>query len=163
MKKQIDTSMEGFTLIELIMVIIIMAIVAVMVMPRWTATSLTFEYQSRRVLEDIRYAQGLSVNSGQRYRFVKTSSTTYQVLNEAGSAVLLPSGETSVTLTDGVTLGSFTNLPNNLVAFDSLGIPYTTDTYPGTALASTAVIPLSSGSNTHSIQISPETGYGSLL
>lgn len=158
---QSNRTTSGFTLFELILVITIISIVSVVVVPKWHGTSLRSEYEIRRVLNDIRYVQAMSMLTGQHYRFVRTSSTTYQLLNEAGSAIILPSGGTTITLSTGVSFGTFTNLPNNLVAFDSLGAPQTTSGVPGTALASAAVIPLVNGS-TGNITISPQTGYGAL-
>ena len=153
---------KGFTLIELIFVILLLSIIGIVLLPQWTASSLSLEFEARRVLSDIRYVQALSMMSGQRYRFVKLSSTSYQLTNESGTAVLLPSGVTQITLPTGMTIGSLSNLPNNLVAFDSQGSPYVNTTLPGTALSSTAIIPLSMGSQTRSIQITSETGYGAL-
>ena len=151
---------RGFTAIEVIFILLVIGILAITITPNWTATSMGLQFEALRVLQDIRYTQALSVTSGQRYRWVRTSSTTYQVLNEAGTAILLPSGVTTLTLSGDVILGTLTNLPNNLIAFDSQGTPYTTSSYPGTALVATASIPLVSGSQIQTIQISPETGYG---
>lgn len=155
-------SRQGFTLIELIFVVLVIGIIGVMVLPTWTSTSFNLEHEARRVLDDVRYAQALSITSGQRYRWVKVSSTTYQLTNEAGTAVLLPSGSNQLILTSGVTIGTLTNLPNSLIAFNSQGIPYTDSSYPGTALSSAASIPITAGSQTRTIQISPQTGYGIL-
>lgn len=153
---------KGFTLIELIFVIAIIAIASVVVVPRWNASSQRLEYEARRVLNDVRYAQAMSMLTGQRYRFVRASSTSYQITDEDGVAVLLPRGSSTMVLTSGVTFGTFSNLPSNLVVFNSLGVPYTTTAIPGAALASTASIPLVSGSQTRTINISPETGFAVL-
>lgn len=153
---------SGFSVLELILVIAIMGILAFVAIPRWSHNKILVEFEARRVLNDIRFAQAMSMASGQRYRWVRTSSTSYQITNEAGSAVMMPSGGTSLTLTSGVSFGSFTNLPSNLVAFDSRGRPYTTSTYPGTALASSATIPLTGAGQTATITITPTTGYGAL-
>ena len=118
--------------------------------------------EERRILNDIRYTQALSMATGQRYRWVRTSATTYQIINSAGTALILPSGSTQATLTSNVSFGAFTNLPNNLIAFDSTGTPYTDTGSPGTPLAATAIIPAVIGSNTRSIQVTPSTGYGAL-
>jgi len=157
------TSQQGFSLLELVLVIVIIGIISINVTPNWTASSLGLEFEARRVLYDVRYAQVLSMTSGQRYRWVKTSSTSFSILNEAGTAIRLPTGGTVVTLTNGVTIGSLTNLPNSFVAFNTQGIPYTDSSIPGTALASTASIPLSLHGVTRTVQISPQTGYGALI
>lgn len=152
----------GFTMVELVLVVLIIGALSVAVMPKWTATGMGLNYEARRVLNDLRYAQALSITTGQRYRWVKVSATTYQILNEAGTAMVLPSGTTTLTMAGGVTMGSLTNLPNNLVAFDALGAPYVTSTLPGTALAATASIPLSAGGITRTVTITASTGYGAL-
>lgn len=146
----------GFTLIELIIVIIVISIIAVAAFPKWPGLTINLGGQTNQIADDIRYAQALSMTTGQRYRWVRVSTTTYQVLNAAGSAIPLGLGNTTVTLNNGMSFGTLTNLPNNLIAFDGLGTPYT-DT-GSTLLASTATIPITAGSNTMTISISPETG-----
>lgn len=153
---------QGFTLIELIFVILIIGILAVVAVPDWTGSSMGVQYEARRLLNDIRYTQMMSMATGERYRWVRVSSTSYSITNEAGTAIVLPSGGTVMVFTSGVSIGTITNLPNNLVAFDSQGIPYTTSTIPGTALASNATIPLTSAGGTRTVFITPTTGYGDL-
>lgn len=156
-------SSQGFTVLELVLVIVIIGVIlAVTVTPNWTGTSLRIEFEARRVLNDIRYAQAMSMASGQRYRWVRTSATSYQITDEAGSPIMLANGGTTLTLSGDVSLGSFTNLPNNLVAFDSRGTPYTDSSYPGTALGANAVIPVTNGSETHNVLVAPTTGYGAV-
>lgn len=150
---------RGFTLVELVFIILIIGILAVSVMPKWSGTSLGVQFEARRLLNDLRYTQALSVTTGQRYRWVKTGSNTYSILDESGSAITLPSGTTTLTFSSGVSFGALTNLPGSLVAFNSQGIPYITSGTPGTALASTASIVVSNGTQSSTVQITPETGY----
>lgn len=152
----------GFTLLELVLVILVIGVISFTITPTRLETPIRLQYEAQRVLSDIRYAQALSMASGQRYRFVRASTTTYQLLNEAGIAITLPNGSTTLTLSSGVSFGTLTNLPSNLVAFDSFGIPYTTSSYPGTALASAATIPLTNGTQTSIITITETTGYGAI-
>lgn len=153
---------HGFTLIELILVIIITSILAVGVYISWPAVTIDLEAQAQQIANDIRYAQMLSMSKGERYRFVRISSTSYQITNGSGSAILLPTGSTAATLYTGITFDAFTQLPNNLIAFDGKGIPYVDTGSPGTALSSTATIPITSNGETRTISITPNTGYASL-
>ena len=73
----------------------------------------------------------------------------------------MATGGTTQTLSSGLSFASLTNLPNNLIFFDTDGTPYV-NAAGTTALTSTAVIPITSGSSTANIQILPQTGYGAL-
>ena len=149
---------KGFTLIELVTVIVVIGILAVFASVSSPLSTFTLDSQAQQLASDIRYAQSLSMTSGQRYRWVKLSATSYQVVNAAGTAVTLPSGTTTITLYSGISFGTLTNLPNNLVAFDGRGIPYTTTGSPGTALATTATIPLTTTGETKTLSVTAQTG-----
>ncbi|HVE44661.1 MAG TPA: GspH/FimT family pseudopilin [Gammaproteobacteria bacterium] len=157
-KTSLQFATAGFTLLEIIIVIIVMAIIGVVAMPQWQHVTINVNYEARRLLNDIRYTQALSMNGGQRYRWVKLSATSYQILNQAGTAIVLPSGGTQLTLTSGISFGALTNLPNNLVVFDSFGTPYIDTAIPGTTLGSTGSITLTGGGQSRTIQITPQTG-----
>ena len=148
---------QGFTLIELIITLIIMSLLAVSAYIAWP-TAINLPAEAFHIVSDIRYTETLSMTKNQRYRFVKISTTTYQILNSSGTPVTFPSGSTTMTLNSGITFGTFTNLPNNLIAFDGKGTPYIDTGSPGTALATTATIPLTASGQTKTISISPETG-----
>lgn len=150
---------QGFSLIELIMVIIVISILAVVPFISMPGPGLNLDAQGQKLANDIRYAQSFSMTKGQRYRLVITTGTSsYQILNTAGTAVRFASGNTTTTLNSGISFGTLTNLPNSLIAFDGEGIPYTTTGSPGTALAANATIPLQSSSSTTNVIITPITG-----
>lgn len=150
--------MEGFSLVELIIVMLTLSIIAVFVAPRWVGTTPTLYTQNQQLLSDIHYTQNLSMISGKRFRLNLITPNSYSITDISGTAVPNPStGANSVTLAPGVNFGTFTNLPSSLIAFDERGIPYTNATAT-TALISTAVIVLTSGGVNRSIQITPETG-----
>lgn len=151
---------HGFTMIELIIVMLLIVILSVVVFPRYTTPVLNLNAEVQAVLNDIRYTQGLSMTTGQRYRWVRVSATSYQITNQSGTPITMPSGGTQVTLGGGVSFGAFSNLPNNLIAFDSAGVPYTDTGTPGTPLSVTGIVNLTSTAGSSNIQIVPTTGYG---
>ena len=154
----IVNKVNGFTLIEVVFIIIAIGILAVYPLIKWPGTSINLDGQAESLASDIRYAQSLSMTKGNRYQFIKTSSNTYQVTTSAGTPMVLGQGSTTVTLNTGITFGTFVNIPNNLIAFDGTGAPYTDNGSPPTALSATANIPITAGGNTKTIVIAPQTG-----
>ncbi len=149
---------QGFTLLEAIIVVAIVATLAVFVTSSWQGNNIALVTVANQVGGDIRYTQALSMSSGQRYRLVITSSTSYQILNASGAAIVMPMGGTSTTLAGGISFGTLSNLPNRLIAFDTQGAPYVDSSSPGTALTAIASIPVISSTQTRTVSISPNTG-----
>lgn len=147
---------QGFTLIELVCVIIILSILNVGIFISWPRTQINVGAQAQQIANDIRFTQSLSMTKGQEYRWVITSSNTYQILNSSGAAVLNPMGSTTTTLNNDLSFGTLTNLPQSMLVFNEDGTPYT-DT-SGTALSTTASIPITGGGNTATISVTPQTG-----
>jgi len=148
----------GFTLIELVIVIVLLGILSTGIYFNWPGATINLGGQVNQLADDLRYTQSLSMTTGSRYRLVKTSATTYQIVNSAGTAIKLALGNTTMTLNSGITFGTLTNLPNNLVTFDGLGVPYSDTATPGTQLASSGTITLTAGSESRSVSITPQTG-----
>lgn len=144
--------LNGFTIIELITVILLLSILSAVAFVMWPGDQINLDAQAKAVAADIRYAQNLSMTRGVRYEFLRVSTTTYQISTVGGADV------TSRTLGNRISFGTFTNLPNNLVAFDGRGAPYTDTATPGTALSSAATITLTGGGATRTITITPGTG-----
>lgn len=155
--------MRGFTVIELVAVILIIAVLAVSLAPRAASrASLTLSARAKQLASDIRYVQTLSMTNGQRYCFKLTPSSPYSgyTLTTASSGCV-----TTVThpgnLTQPVSVCTSTNcviaplLPNGYVQFDGLGQPYSA---PTVALGSTAVITLTEDGISQTVTISPTTG-----
>ncbi len=141
------------------MVMIVMAILAIVPFFNWPAASISLDGQAQQLANDIRYTQSLAMTQAERYRIVITTGTSsYQILNSTGTAIRFASGNTSVTLSTGISFGTLTNLPSNLIAFDGEGTPYTNTSIPGTALSANATIPLQSSGSTKTVVITPLTG-----
>src|SRR5687767_8595075 len=124
--------MKGFTLMELIIVLSIIGILATTVVLKWPTGSINPAIQAAQLANDIQYTQALAMNKGERFYLISLTNTTYAIRNSAGTTVTLGMGNTIVTLNAGITFGSFSGLPNNLIAFDSSGTPYTDTASPGT-------------------------------
>ena len=154
------TDIQGFTLIELIIVIVIGSILAVYAMFHWPTPALNIDAQAQQFANDIRYTRSSSMSKGERYRIIKLSSSSYTITNNAGTSITFPSGQTIVTFPAGITFGAWNNLPNNLIAFDSKGVPYTDALTPGTTFntATTYSITLVGGGVTKTVTVSPTTG-----
>jgi prepilin-type N-terminal cleavage/methylation domain-containing protein len=152
---------SGFTLIELVVTLVVVSLLALFVSTNTTLYQLqgiNASAAAEQIANDIRYTQALAMTKGQRFYWTKISSTSYQINSAAGTAALLSGGTTTVTLTGGASLGTLSNLPNSLVAFDGTGTPYTTSSSPGTVLSAQASIPVTSAGETRTVVITPGTG-----
>jgi len=149
---------EGFTLIELIIVMVVMLVIAaVSYSSRGPSSSININAQADLMASDIRYTQMLSMTRGERYR-LKYFTNSYQILNSSNLPILMPSGRTLTKLVQGISLSG--SLPNNLIVFDTNGVPYTYNP-PETALfgVNPATITLTSVDGlTRIISIYPGTG-----
>jgi MSHA pilin protein MshC len=143
----------GFTLIELIMTIIIVGIVAVVAIPRFTNSSV---FQARgfadQVQAALRYAQKTAIaqrrNVCAAFTLPAPSTVTLTIANAGGAAspcvqnLDLPTGGNTITAPTGI---AFAALPTDF-SFDALGSPSTGQTINITDV-------------TNGITIEAETGY----
>jgi type II secretory pathway pseudopilin PulG len=149
--------MQGFTLVELILVIIFVAILAIGAMARSPHTTLTLAAQADQLASDIRAAQSLSMTRGQRvclnltaasYRLTNTNCTVTIAHPVTGLAAPIALG-TNIT-------AALTNLPNSYVEFDGRGQPFS---LAGTTLlGAQGVVTLSANGQSRTVNITPQTG-----
>ena len=123
---------KGFTLVELVMVLVLIGIIAVVVTPKLGSVSSTkAPALADKLRADIRYAQNLAMTTSQRHRvYINTAPGPtpdgYAVVNVAtGLVVQDPAGgNLSVVLNAGDYAG-ITVSPNAVIEFNSLGSPTT--------------------------------------
>ena len=144
----------GFTLIEVVVVIVILGIISVYATPKSVSTAeITLPSQAQKLASDIRHTQVLATSWGKSLRLSITtgSNGTYSVsCVTSGSSpcdispVVNPSGGSfSVSLQKNVVLGG-----TSTVDFNSLGQPSAAATYT-----------LTTGSSTITVSVAALTGF----
>ena len=154
----------GFTMVELIVVIMILSILSVVVAMRWNAPSSTVPYQAELAARNLRHAQILAMNLGQTLQVQIVSPTNYRVRCAVASitppcngaaAIADPASNTGtfdVTLASGITLTGPATLN-----FDRLGRPV--NPASGTLTTAANAYTFSTGSLTYSARVNPITGF----
>ena len=147
MVKNSDNS-NGFTIIEIISVLIIIGILSAVVISRMTSTDVyNVISESETLKTQLRHAQIRAMSHSESWGISMTGSS--YTLNKNGSTapVNLPNeNSASHTLTNGVTITT----GNQVIAFDDLGSPGNADIN---------IILSKQGNNSRTITITRKTGF----
>ena len=154
---------KGFTLIELVMIIVILGIITVTVLVSGTAKGpIRLEAACQRLATDLRYMQqmaiaeqvrfGISFDTSDESYFgyrvnTSTKATDPQTQNdlEVEFDEMRELNEIVITSTDF----------SDAAEFDSIGTPYDGN---GVALSNEGIVTLSDGTNSKTVRIEPATG-----
>ncbi|MBU0769584.1 MAG: prepilin-type N-terminal cleavage/methylation domain-containing protein [Proteobacteria bacterium] len=151
---------QGFSLFELIAVLLIISVVSIVVVSRWAGSANVLIGQIDIIKAHLRYAQSkaMSTSSNWYVHFeISPSPGQYTLYNSAGVKQYFPRElkkeyEYSVDLKQGITLDADT-----YILFDRLGRPYLNNTgADGTQLTEVKTIVSASVGN---VEIRPETGF----
>lgn len=147
----------GFTMIEMVVVLIVMAIVATFILAGATPGSNTLIVQAEVLKSHLRYAQIRAMNDTAPWGIHIPDAGSYRLYRNNALATSLLPGETAQThtLPTGITV---TVGVGTTFSFNEWGTPVNTGS-PPVPIASTQTITLSQGSTTNSINITQNTGY----
>ncbi len=142
----------GFTLTELVMVLILIGVLAAGAALRAGFGDVTVSAQARQVARDLRHAQLLAMSEGRTLRF-ESLGTSYRVTDTVSPVIDPATGaDFVVNLEDGARLSAGT------LDFDSLGRPVS----GGSLVAGVSSFTLSGASQSARIDIQPVTGFASV-
>ncbi len=155
----------GFTLVELTVMIVIIALVAAVAVPRLAnITGVKASATARKLQSDVAYTQNLAMSQNQRFRIVFPSATSYEVRDSTGALATNPDGAGgfAVTTDTGITLSWNLNgsaVVNRGIEFDGLGRPYLyAGVTPSTTALASGTITVTGGDTAQTVTVQPETG-----
>jgi prepilin-type N-terminal cleavage/methylation domain-containing protein len=147
---------SGFTIIEIIAVLIVMGIITAFAVGRVADNKPELIAQKEVLKVHLRYAQSRAMNSNDNYGIESNGNTYWLFRVSGGNRVNLPSEQANHI--DLAALGLSLSMPDgSIISFDSKGIPYTA--YSGSQQMSDRTLTLSSGSDNESITITKNTGF----
>ena len=118
---------KGFTLLELIIVMVLLAIISLVIQMRMpTTSSFSISYIAEQLRRDIRYTQTLATSLNSSYTLA-TTTNSYSI------SPAPPTGNYTVNMPSGITLSA------NTITFDSTGAPQAAATVTITPNSGTAV------------------------
>jgi prepilin-type N-terminal cleavage/methylation domain-containing protein len=155
----------GFTLIELMIVVVILAIAAAIVVPMASsAGSMQLRAAGNMVAADLEYAKSMSISRGQKYSVVfDPTNGAYWVKDQNGNTIAHPVNQGSLysvsfpndSRLNQVNIANVSFDGTNAVSFDYLGSPFNGS---GGNLNSGVII-LQAGGLTKTVNVEPVTGY----
>ncbi|HPS54948.1 MAG TPA: GspH/FimT family pseudopilin [Sedimentisphaerales bacterium] len=156
-----DVKPNGFTLIEMIVVIVILSIAAAMVVPMMSsADDVQLRSGANKLAADLEYAKSMAISRGQQYTVVfDEAAESYQIEDSSGAIIDHPIrkgsaykeqfGGTSGLKKVGISDADFND--TDMVTFDSIGSPDNGGT-----------VTLIAGGRTINVNVEAVTGYISI-
>ena len=156
--------LRGFTIVELLIVVVIIAIAAVMAVPLMSsAGSLQVKSAANMIASDLEYAKSMAISRGRNYSVVfDEDAESYQIEDQDGNVIPHPvrKGFDYVVDFSARGLGKVDIVNASFdstiaVKFDFLGSPYDNNGGP----LNSGVVSLSAGSSTATVLVEPVTGF----
>ena len=156
---------SGFTLVEVLIVVVIIAIAAMTVIPMMSsAASVQICSASDMIAADLEYAKSMAISRGQRYSVVfDKNAESYSIRNQAGTVIAHPVKKGFDYVIDfrndsrlnKVDIVDVDFDATSEIKFDYLGSPYNGNDNP----LNSGIINLQAGGATVTITVEPVTGF----
>ena len=159
---------SGFTVIEIMIVMVIISIAAVMVIPMMTsAASMQIRSAANMIAADLEYAKSMAISRGQNFSLVFDKTIeSYRIENQDGNVIAHPVKKGFDYVIDFRSDGRLNKVDiadvdfdtTSEIKFDYLGSPYNGSNTP----LNSGVISLQAGGTTTTITVEPVTGFISI-
>lgn len=153
--KEVNSADSGFTLIELVTVMVLLATLATLAAPRFAHNDATVPAQADQLARVLRHAQALAMSQGRALTVDIQSATSYAITDGAPTPTTIrdPAGQLQAyTLSSNVTLSG----PVLQLEFDSLGRPLDGANLAAATRSWTLSGP---GGSTAAVSVQPVTGF----
>jgi len=160
---------RGFTLVEVLIVVVIISIAALMAVPMFSsAGSMQIRSAGNIIAADLEYAKNMAITRGQNYSVIfDVTAESYRIEDQSGNVVSHPvkkgfdyvvdfKNDSRLNRVD-ITSVQFDPGAGNTITFDYLGSPYS-----GTGPLNSGSIAISADGTTATIRVEPVTGYISI-
>ncbi|MBN2375548.1 MAG: prepilin-type N-terminal cleavage/methylation domain-containing protein [Sedimentisphaerales bacterium] len=167
-KRTVKNSAAGFTLAEVLVVVVIIGIAAIIAIPMVSSTSgMQVTSAAREISSALLYAQTVSISTKNQYQVVfDTANNSYSVCDAAGNVIKNPVFVNELYQVDYDNDDRRKNLSlvtadfdgTNTVWFDQLGSPYAGAISASPTTMNSGTITVQAGDKSMNITIEPFTG-----